>query len=197
MAVNVFVASATAYIFVRVLNQEPQRFNVQPSAAPQAATGQRAMPAFEPTAPASAQASADQGAAAPPGPQPSATAASAQVTQPAAPTQPAAQAPTGEIKVRISAVRFPGQRTREAVTIVNEGDQVDLSGWSIVAPDGQTAYAFKNFVLFRDSFITVYTATGSDSPTSLFWNLDNAVWKRGDIVTLKQGDATVSTYTVR
>jgi hypothetical protein len=202
LAVNILVAAGTAFVFVRVLNQEPQRF-AAPSAAAAQTTVATAIPALEPAASAdvSAQTDTTQSGTVPVGPQATATVAVLQQAdapaQPAAQAQPTAQAPTGVVKVRISAVRFPGQRTRESVTIVNEGDQVDLSGWSIVTPNGQTAYAFKNFVLFRDSFITVYTATGSDSPTSLFWNQDNAVWNRGDTVTLKQGDNTVSTFTVR
>ena len=58
-------------------------------------------------------------------------------------------------------------------------------------------YTFKGFVLFRDSFITLYTTNGSDSPTSLFWNQNDAVWKKGDTVTLKQGAKVMATYTVK
>ena len=112
----------------------------------------------------------------------------------AAPVKPAAKS---NVNVRISAVQYPGQRTREAVSIFNEGDQVDLTGWTLVSQDGASTYTFKNFALFKDSFITLYTTTGADSPTSLFWNQPNAVWHKGDVVTLKRGEQTMTVYTVR
>jgi hypothetical protein len=99
-------------------------------------------------------------------------------------------------KVRISAVVYAGQRTREGVSILNEGDQIDLSGWKIVSPRGKE-YAFKRYVLFKDSFITVYTTTGNDSPTQLFWNQNEAVWQKGDTVTLKRGEDVAATYVVK
>ena len=117
----------------------------------------------------------------------------------AAPVKPATamQAAKSNVNVRISAVQYPGQRTREAVSIFNEGDQVDLTGWTLVSQDGASTYTFKNFALFKDSFITLYTTTGADSPTSLFWNQPNAVWHKGDVVTLKHGEQTMTVYTVR
>jgi hypothetical protein len=183
--INVLVTLATMWIFTRVMSQEPaQRLPPVPTvtAAPAAVAPAVSsdVNAVEPTA------AADQPAAAAPEP----TAASAQPA--VAPAAPAA----GTVLVRISAVQFPGQRTRESVSILNEGDQIDLTGWSIVAPDGKT-YPFKNFVLFKDSFITLYSTNGSDSPTSLFWNQQDSVWKKGDTVLLKQGDSVVSTYVVK
>jgi hypothetical protein len=191
LLINVLVTLATMWIFTRVMSQEPaHRLPPVPTvtAAPaavaqtasndvQAATTVDVSPAPAVDAPSTSPATNDASGGS------------------ASQAMPAASQPT-TVKVRISAVQFPGQRTRESVSILNEGDQIDLTGWSIVAPDGKS-YPFQNFVLFKDSFITLYSTNGSNSPTSLFWNQQDAVWKRGDTVLLKQGDAVVSTYVVR
>jgi hypothetical protein len=183
LLINVLVTLATMWIFTRVMSQEPaQRLPPIPTVTAAPAAGAAAAPVVSADAPT---APGDQPAAAP-------TTASEPAAAPAAPAAPA----TGAVKVRISAVQFPGQRTRESVSILNEGDQIDLTGWSIVAPDGK-AYPFKNFVLFKDSFITLYSTNGSDSPTSLFWNQQDSIWKKGDTVLLKQGDSVISTYAVK
>jgi hypothetical protein len=108
----------------------------------------------------------------------------------------AAPAPQSDQRVRISTVVYPGQRTREAVVIVNEGDQVDMTGWTITSPRGQT-YTFPTVLLFKDSFINLHSTKGVDVPTDLFWNLDDPVWQKGDMVTLKHGEETKATFTVK
>lgn len=203
VAINIVVSIVTGLILIRVLNQEPG----QPQPAPVAAAtpAVAAVATVDPGAAAPA-ALTDAGDAAPapanPDAQPtSETAADAPAAVPAtdvsaAPTTAPTVPQASVTKVRISAVQFPGQRTREFVSILNEGDQIDMTGWTIVAPNGET-YVFKTFVLFRDSFISLYTTTGADSPTNLFWNQREAMWKKGDIVTLKNGDQVVATYTVK
>jgi Lamin Tail Domain len=204
VAINIIVSIVTGLIVIRVLNQEPG----QPQAGPVVITATpapiAAAPAGDPGAAPATLAPASVNAAAPadPGGQPAPaaagavpeTAAATDTSAPPTPEPTAAQASVA--KVRISAVQFPGQRTREFVSILNEGDQIDMTGWTIVAPNG-TSYVFKTFVLFRDSFISLYTTTGADSPTNLFWNQGEAMWNKGDIVTLKNGDQVVATYTVK
>ncbi|MCX7938553.1 MAG: lamin tail domain-containing protein, partial [Thermoflexales bacterium] len=90
-------------------------------------------------------------------------------------------------------VSYPGQRSRERVVLVNEGTPVDLQGWQLVSPRGQV-YTFSNVVLL--SFLNVNTTRGTDTPTDLFWNLDEAVWRSGDTVTLKRGEEIIATFVV-
>lgn len=189
--INVIVSAITALILIRVLNNEPSAARSVPVAPTQQAPAVAAAPVAAPETPVEAPLNGT-------GNVPSTPTA---VPDKPADTPPPTAAPTAVpqnsvVSVRISGVQFPGQRTRESVAILNEGDQVDLTGWSIEAA-GNKVYTFKGFVLFRDSFITLYTTNGSDSPTSLFWNQDDAVWKKGDTVTLKQGDKVVATYTVK
>ena len=84
----------------------------------------------------------------------------------------------------------------EAVVIANQGDQVELTGWTLVAPNGAT-YVFPSYVLLSNNFVQLYTADGANAPTALFWKQPDAVWKSGDVVTLKNGDQVAATYTVR
>ncbi|MCX6018099.1 MAG: lamin tail domain-containing protein [Chloroflexi bacterium] len=145
--------------------------------------------------------------------QPQTPAVSADVAAPVAPADVAAPAlsaaPTAtnensfsvpvanaRVHVTISAVKNAGQRTLEAVVIANQGDQVELTGWTLVAPNGAT-YVFPSYVLLSNNFVQLYTADGANAPTALFWKQPDAVWKSGDVVTLKNGDQVAATYTVR
>lgn len=196
VAINIVVSIVTGLIVIRVLNQEPG----QPQASAVVITATPAPNAVAPTNDPGLAPAADAPVATAEQPVPDAAAVaveSAPTTDTATQPTPAPTAAQASVtKVRISAVQFPGQRTREFVSILNEGDQIDMTGWTIVAPNGET-YVFKTFVLFRDSFISLYTTTGADSPTNLFWNQGEAMWKKGDIVTLKNGDQVVATYTVK
>jgi hypothetical protein len=198
LLINVIVTAGTLFLFSRVLSREPATFVPQPAAqgtamaaVVDASTNTSASlpvnPATEAVVSNTTEPAADSAVK---------TAPIAAVDATPTRAAPSVAAATGLIKVRISAVQFAGQRTRESVSILNEGDQVDLTGWSVVAPNGES-YAFKDFVLFRDSFITLYSTNGSDSPTSLFWNKGEAMWKRGDTVTLKQGDTVVATFAIK
>jgi cell wall-associated NlpC family hydrolase len=223
--VNIFVSALTAFIVVRAVTQAANRSLLDAAAAPPAAVAQApaqapatalvatADPASQPAPAPDAQA---QGAATAPASQPQADASPANALAPletpvADATQPAsaavapvvtatvaqpAPAASTAANVRISTVVYPGQRTREAVVIVNEGDQVDMTGWTLSNPRGQI-YSFGSVLLFKDSFINLHTTSGVDVPTDLFWNRDEAAWQVGDVATLKRGEETVATFTVK
>lgn len=122
-------------------------------------------------------------------PQPSAT---------SAPTNTPAPNPTARLaKVVISTVSFPGQRLREQVVFANEGDQINLNGWSIKSSNGNT-YAFKNVSIAKDGFLNLYTTNGSDTSTALFMNRAEPAWVVGDSLTLLNAEGqTVNTYVVK
>ncbi len=89
-----------------------------------------------------------------------------------------------------------GQRQREVVVIVNQGDQVNLKGWTLTSNKGIT-YTFGNVTLFKDSFISLHTTSGSDVPTDLFMNRSDAAWQVGDVITLAALGKTIATFTVK
>lgn len=193
LLINVLVSAVTAFLVVQAFTQAASRPAMTQAAGattpPVAATdvalsvveNVNAMLAAE--SPAAQEAGATREATSPP--------------QPTATLWPVARSTGGAIpKVRISAVVYPGQRTREAVVIVNEGDEVDLTGWTLSNPRGQV-YTFGNVALFRESFINLHTTSGVDVPTDLFWNQPEAMWRVGDEVVLRRGDEVIATYIVR
>jgi hypothetical protein len=98
--------------------------------------------------------------------------------------------------VRISTVLYPGQRQREVVVIVNEGNEIDLKGWTLTS-SRSISYTFGDVTLFRDSFINLHTTTGADVPTDLFWNRTDPAWQTGDVLTLSNKGQLIATYTVK
>lgn len=125
-------------------------------------------------------------------------------TEPAAqPVQPTTQVTTtldnpgsNSANVRITAVIYPGQQSREVIVIVNEGDDINLNGWTINTPRGKV-FTFGNLTLYKESFINVHTTNGGNTATDLFWNQTEPVWQSGDSVELKNNNAVVATYTVK
>ena len=122
--------------------------------------------------------------------------ASAPTTSVETPTGAPPSAPVGDIRVRITAVIYPGQPSREVVVIDNESSDINLSNWTIVSPRGKV-FTFGNLTLYKDSFINIHTMTGTNTPTDLFWNQTESIWQSGDQVQIKQGDNTMATYTVK
>jgi len=98
--------------------------------------------------------------------------------------------------VRISTVLYPGQRQREVVVIVNEGNEISLKGWTITS-SRSISYTFADVTLFKDSFINLHTTTGADVPTDLFWNRADPAWQTGDVITLANKSQVIATYTVK
>lgn len=210
--VTVFVSALTAFIVVRVLTQAASQPNMAAVNAPLVATAVPPLPTqaaqMDVTAaaadanttpqsvlvPAATDANAIQPTADANAAQPAAPAENAAASTPITTTDTTANA--APAKVRISTVVFPGQRTREAVVIVNEGDQADLIGWTLSNPRGQI-YTFGNVLLLKENFINLHTTKGVDVPTDLFWNQEEAVWQAGDTATLKRGDEVMATFEVK
>lgn len=212
LLINVLVSAVTAFLMFRFLTQAASRpdpavvavngataAQSQPPPQPQATTAA----VTESTTPAAVLQPVDASTAESPKSlataEPVPTAAQSQ-TQAAASAELATPVNTPSaaepVNVRISTVVFAGQRGREAVVIVNEGNQVDMTGWTLSTPRGQT-FTFGTVLLFKDSFINVHTTNGVDVPTDLFWNQEAAVWRKGDEATLKRGAEVIATFTVK
>ncbi|MFC1464423.1 MAG: lamin tail domain-containing protein [Candidatus Brachytrichaceae bacterium NZ_4S206] len=193
LLINVLVSAVTAFLVVRAFTQAASR----PAATPMAVA------ATQPVAPTDVAPPVAENMNVMPAAESPAVQESVALGEPTSPPQPTATPwpvarSTGGAppNVRISAVVYPGQRTREAVVIVNEGDEVDLTGWTLSNPRGKV-YTFGNVALFRESFINLHTTSGVDVPTDLFWNQPEAVWRVGDEVVLRRGDEVIATYIVR
>ncbi|WP_420628271.1 LysM peptidoglycan-binding domain-containing protein [Candidatus Leptofilum sp.] len=104
---------------------------------------------------------------------------------------------SGEAVVEITAVIGPGQLADEAILLTNSGeDRIALQNWTLRDEDGHE-YAFGQVTLFAGSDLRINTASGANSPTALYWGLDEAIWTSGETVTLQDSTGvTRVTYEV-
>ncbi|HEY3341053.1 MAG TPA: lamin tail domain-containing protein [Anaerolineae bacterium] len=197
---NVIVSAVTTLIVVRVLiNQSaPRAVNAaQPAvlASPTSQSSDSAGAAQPDVAPSQTPAATRANAAARPSPTTAATKTPVKASTPL--TDTTAAATTGQGKVRIGGVLFPGQHQRESVVIANDSNvDVVLNGW-VLASSRNISYTFGNVTLFRSNFISLHTINGTDVPTDLFWNRSEPAWQIGDVLTLSNQGQVVTTYTVK
>lgn len=184
--VNVVISAITTILVVRVMTRPADAVD-----APALSAAATTLPA--PAATPRAQIAATP---APTLPALAATPIPPTATRPA-PTPTAAPLIAPEkVAIVISNINFPGQRQRESVVIANEGDTLDLKGWTLSSPRG-VVYTFGNVSLFKDNFINIYTTTGADIATDLFMNRADAAWQVGDVVTLAREGRAQATYTIK
>jgi LysM repeat protein len=125
--------------------------------------------------------------------------ASAEVvaTEVVQPTQPPE---TVEGDIVIFEIVGAGDIAQEQVTLLNNGARpVDLLGWTLSDPDGNT-YTFPKLLLFSNGSAVVNTRVGQDgSPTfNFYWGKLEANWSLGETITLMNAEGeVVSTYVVR
>ncbi len=81
----------------------------------------------------------------------------------------------------------PGDITREAVTIRNNGLSVDVTGWTLVDLDGNT-FTFPAVRLFSGAGVTINTRDGDSTSIVFYWGLDQAIFEPGDVITLLNAD---------
>ena len=103
----------------------------------------------------------------------------------------------GEAVVAITAVIGPSQLADEAVLLTNTGESaIALQNWTLLDADGHE-YRFGQVTLFAGSDLRINTTSGVNSPTALFWGLNEAIWTPGETVTLQDSTgATRVTYEV-
>lgn len=97
----------------------------------------------------------------------------------------------------ITTVLAPGELPKEAVRLVNIGETpVRLRNWSLQRSDGRR-YVFPDATLEPSAALLIYSRQGADTETALFWGLQEAAWRAGDVVTLAdQAGRTVGSFTI-
>ena len=93
--------------------------------------------------------------------------------------------------VRISSLIGEGQLSQEGVEIVNEGNTIDISGWTLSDGDGNEFIFPDQRRLFSGASVTVNTRQGANTAILFFWGLDEAVFESGDVVVLTDADGDV------
>jgi micrococcal nuclease len=67
----------------------------------------------------------------------------------------------------------------EYVVFENGGDEtLDLSGWTI-SDEANHTYTFSGLVLDPGDRVTLYTGTGTDDASAVYWGAGRAVWNNG------------------
>ena len=112
------------------------------------------------------------------------------------PIATATDVPPGTVSIKITRVLSPGDITKEALSILNEGSPVDLEGWKIISGKSKD-FVFPSFRLFTGGSVTVFSGVGENTSINLYWGLSEALWKVGDLVTLADASGkTQAQYTV-
>jgi micrococcal nuclease len=71
-------------------------------------------------------------------------------------------------------------RNDEYIVFQNVGDEeLDLTGWSVTDEAGYTYYFPDSFILDSGERVTLYTGSGEDTDSELYWEHDSAVWNNG------------------
>jgi hypothetical protein len=190
--VNIVVSAITTMLIIRVMMNQPTATNSTPGTAPVAQSQPTRAPQASPLPTFTAVSQS-----APPASSPTPRPAAAPTNTPSrAATATTGSATQSDVQVRISNVLYTGQRQREVAVILNEGGDVSLQGW-VLASSRNISYTLPNVILFKDSFISVHTTTGSNVPTDLFMNRAEPAWQVGDVLTLSNQGQVIATYTVK
>ena len=101
-------------------------------------------------------------------------------------------APTAvNAQVEILEVMGAGDITAETVVIRNNGNTVNISGWTLSDGDGNT-YSFpQDRSLFSGAAVEVKTREGANTAILFYWGRDTAVFGPGDVVVLANRDGEV------
>jgi len=99
---------------------------------------------------------------------------------------------TGDPQLAIRSITDAGNLATEKITVVNLGEVVDLSGWTLTDEQGNV-YNFPSLNLFQSGAISIHTALGRDTVTDLYWGQVGAMWQSGETATLKDPQGRVHT----
>jgi hypothetical protein len=101
-------------------------------------------------------------------------------------------APTVEgSTVEIASIIRAGELESEGIEIINNGNTVDISNWTLSDGDGNTFVFPPERRLFDGASITVLTTEGDNTAILLYWGLDEAVFEPGDVVVLADASGNV------
>ena len=103
---------------------------------------------------------------------------------------PTPTGPTPTPGLLIQSVQGAGDLNTERIIFqVNGTGEVNLTGWRIVAENGD-AFLFPQLILRSGGQVSVYTRAGEPSVTLLYWGLPQALWQSGDVVQVLDADGT-------
>jgi len=90
---------------------------------------------------------------------------------------------TGSAQIAIRSVLGAGSVNDEAVELRNDGEALNLQGWTLTNARGDS-FSFPDFRMQRGSVVRVYSKQGENTPAALYWGRETAAWRSGDTLTL-------------
>ncbi len=76
----------------------------------------------------------------------------------------------------------------------NDGLSLVMTGWTIL-DEANNFYDFPNFLLANGSSVTLYTGSGPDTTTQLYWGSTKPIWNNGgDTLYLRDAEGYLVTY---
>jgi micrococcal nuclease len=83
----------------------------------------------------------------------------------------------------------------EYIVLRNTGDSaIDMSGWRL-SDEADHTYTFPSFTLDAGTTVTIYTGSGTNTESELYWGSSSAVWNNGGdtiIVTTDDGETVIN-----
>jgi hypothetical protein len=100
--------------------------------------------------------------------------------------------------VEIQNVFGAGDANLEVVVIRRNGDgDLPMTGWRLQDEQGNY-FTFPDLTLFKDGAVQVYTRSGDNTATALYWKRSKPVWQAGKNVLLVDPEGNIrSSYTIR
>ena len=107
--------------------------------------------------------------------------------EPPAPVPTTTPPPAGEAVIEIPSVIGVGDLAQEVVVLrrVGEGNLL-MTGWRLEGERGQS-YVFPaqpELVLFKDGAVQVFTRSGDDTATEVYWDRAEPAWRSGETIRL-------------
>jgi competence protein ComEC len=130
---------------------------------------------------------------------PAAGSGTAPITDPAGTTEPAETTSTSTddrldlVEIHANAAGDDAENLNgEYVTLEHTGaSSLDLSGWTLADAAGHSYTIPEGTVLEPGDQLTIYTGSGTDSATALYWGQSSPVWNNGgDTVILRDATGT-------
>ena len=88
---------------------------------------------------------------------------------------------TGSTLVTIRQIDSSGVLADEAIVLINLGNKVNLSGWTLSDGDNHK-YTFPDLTLLPNAEVHVHTTTGTNNAVDLYWGQPSALWSGSGII---------------
>jgi LysM repeat protein len=103
----------------------------------------------------------------------------------------------GGLLVTIRQIDSAGLLANEAIVLINLGDKVNLSGWTLSDGDGHK-YTFPDLTLLSNAEVRIHTSAGTNTSANLYWGQANVLWGGSGIIAYLRdpGGKLMATYRV-